>query len=171
MWNKIWEIMAFYKKKFQKISGLWYPQSVTVGETVNTDAIADRLAQISTVSRTDVKAVLEELAGVLADYMKLGRTVKLDGLGTFYYTAVATKQGVPTPEEVSAKQIIGTRVRFIPETTRSDHNRTATRTLAPSGIKWEEIKLEAEEKKTADTDGTDSPDTGGDGGATGGNPL
>ena len=59
--------MAFYKKKKQKVNGLWYPMAVTVGKPVNTDEVADRLAQISTVSRADTYAVLKDLAGVLAD--------------------------------------------------------------------------------------------------------
>ena len=59
--------MAFFKKVQQKINGLWYPKSVTVGKPVSTDEVADRLAQISTVSRADTYAVLKDLAGVLAD--------------------------------------------------------------------------------------------------------
>lgn len=79
--------MAFYKKYQQKVNGLWYSMSVTAGKPVTTDEIADRLSQISTMSRADTYAVLKDMAGVLADYMAQGRTVKIDGLGTFYYTA------------------------------------------------------------------------------------
>ena len=114
--------MAFYKKSKQKVNGKWYPRSVTVGKPVTTDEVADRLARISTVSRGDTYAVLKELGGVLGDCMADGRTVKLDGVGTFYYTSAANGQGVDTPEEVSAKQITGVRVRFIPETSRNSNN-------------------------------------------------
>lgn len=143
--------MAYYKKKQQKINGLWYPQSVTVGEPIDTDKIIERLAQISTVSRSDVQAVLGDLASVMADYMALGHTVKLDGLGTFYYTAIASKNGVKTPEEVNANQITGTRVRFIPESKRSNGNKTVTRSLTDTDIRWQELK--------GDVAATD-PDTG-----------
>lgn len=64
-----------------------------MGKPVTTDQIADRLAQISTVSRADTYAVLKDLGSVMADYMSQGRTVKMDGLGTFYYTAVARDRG------------------------------------------------------------------------------
>ena len=50
--------------------------------------------------------------------MAQGRTVKIDGVGTFYYTAAANKKGVQTAKEVSASQIVGVRVRFIPEVER-----------------------------------------------------
>ena len=142
--------MAFFKKVQQKINGLWYPKSVTVGKPVNTNEVADRLAQISTVSRADTFAVLKDLGGVVGDFMAQGRTVKLDGLGTFYLTADASKQGVDSPDKVKATNIVGARVRFIPETTRTASNRIATRSLVSNNIFWEEW---------GGTESPDSPDT------------
>ncbi|MDR2119201.1 MAG: HU family DNA-binding protein [Tannerellaceae bacterium] len=130
--------MAFFKKVQQKINGLWYPQSVTVGKPVSTDQVADRLAQISTVSRADTYAVLKDLGGVMGDYMAQGRTVKLEGIGTFYYTAAANKQGVDSKDKVKASHIVGVRVRFIPETSRTASGKVATRSLISNDIFWEE---------------------------------
>ena len=81
---------------------------------------------------------LKDLADVLSDYMAQGRTVKLEGLGTFYYTAAANGQGVDSPEKVTAAQITGVRIRFIPESTRTNGNRTVTRSLVSDKIFWEE---------------------------------
>ena len=135
--------MAYYQKKKKKVgedSYKWYPQAVTSGSPITTQQVAKRLAAISTVSYADVQAVLAELAGVMADYMALGKTVKLDGLGTFYYTITAGGNGVDTPEEVNVGQITGVRVRFIPEATRSGVSKSSpmTRTLVAQGIEWEE---------------------------------
>lgn len=130
--------MAFFKKIQKKINGLWYPQSVTVGKPVTTDEVADRLSQISTVSRADTYAVLKDLGGVMGDYMANGRTVKLDGIGTFYYTAASNGNGVDSADKVTANQITGVRVRFIPETTRNSRGRVATRSLVSDNIFWEE---------------------------------
>ena len=138
--------MAFFKKVKKKITGLWYPQVVTVGKPVTTDQVADRLAQMSTVSRGDTYAVLKDLGGVLASFMSEGRTVKLEGVGTFYYTINADK-GITKPEEVTAKQIKGVRVRFIPETSRTQNNKIATRSLVSEAIYWEEWKEEKEKGK------------------------
>ena len=138
--------MAFFKKVKKKITGLWYPQVVTVGKPVTTDQVADRLAQMSTVSRGDTYAVLKDLGGVLASFMSEGRTVKLEGVGTFYYTINADK-GITKPEEVTAKQIKGVRVRFIPETSRTQNNKIATRSLVSETIYWEEWKDEKEKGK------------------------
>lgn len=151
--------MAFFKKIQQKINGLWYPKSVTVGNPVKTDEVADRLAQISTVSRADTYAVLKDLAGVMADYMAQGRTVKLDGLGTFYYTAVATKQGVEKKEDVNASLITGVRVRFIPEFHRSGNGRSMVRSLISDNIFWVELPADAKTSKPEQGGGdSESPD-------------
>lgn len=84
--------------------------------------------------------------------MSQGRSVKLDGIGTFYFTATANKNGVAKEEDVSAKQINGIRVRFIPETSYKQNGSTpagrhATRSLTDVSIEWEEWK--GKEKKKA----------------------
>ena len=94
--------MAFYKKTKMKVNGKWYPKSVLVGSPVTTEQVAKRLAAESTVSPADVRAVLTALGGVMGDYMSQGRSVKLDGVGSFYFTAVTNKNGVATEEEVTA---------------------------------------------------------------------
>ena len=71
---------------------------------------------------------------------------KLEGVGTFYYTINADK-GIAKPEEVTAKQIKGIRVRFIPETSRTQSNKVATRSLVSDSIYWEEWKDENVKKK------------------------
>lgn len=131
-------LMAFFKKMKKKINGLWYPQSVTVGKPVTTDEVARRLAEISTVSPSDTYAVLKGLGSVLASFMAEGRTVKLDGVGTFYYTASANGQGVDSADKVTASQITGIRVRFIPESNRNSSGQVTTRSMVDANIFWEE---------------------------------
>lgn len=130
--------MAFFKKVQKKINGMWYPQSVTVGKPVTTDEVARRLAIESTVSPADTYAVLKALGGVLADFMANGRTVKLESLGTFYYTAAATGNGMIDPDKVTAAQITGVRVRFIPEVRANSSHQITTRSLVSNNIFWEE---------------------------------
>lgn len=145
--------MAFWKRIKMKINGLWYPKSVLVGSPVSTKQVAERLSRESTVSLADVYAVLMSLGGVLGDYMSQGRSVKLDGIGTFYFTATANKNGVAKEEDVSAKQINGIRVRFIPETSYKQNGSTpagrrATRSLTDVSINWEEWKGKEKKPKT-----------------------
>ena len=145
-------IMAFFKKTKMKINGKWYPKSVLVMSPATTDQVAKRLAAESTVSPADVRAVLTALGGVMGDFMAQGRSVKLDGVGSFYFTAVTTANGVATEKEVSVNQIKGVRVRFIPETRYrgAGKGRVSTRSLSDVDIDWEEWKGEekgAEPKK------------------------
>ena len=129
--------MAFFKR-IQKKNNLWYPQSVTWGKAVSTREVADELAVISTVTRGDTYAVMENLGRVLSNFMGQGRTVKINGVGTFYYTANAAKNGVETEKEVNATQINGVRVRFIPEVERSYSNQIVTRSMVNTRVVWEE---------------------------------
>ena len=76
--------------------------------------------------------------------MGQGRTVKIDGIGTFYYTATSTKRGVPTAEEVSASLINGVRVRFLPEVERNSGNQVTTRSMVNTKIVWKEATIPVE---------------------------
>ncbi|QUB52727.1 HU family DNA-binding protein [Prevotella nigrescens] len=136
--------MAFYKKMKMKVNGKWYPKSVLVGSAISTEQVAKRVAAESTVSPADVRAVLTALGGVMGDYMAQGRSVKLDGVGSFYFTASTNKNGVATEKEVTAKLINGVRVRFIPETRfrGSGKGRVSMRSLSDVDIDWEEWKGE-----------------------------
>ena len=130
--------MAFFKRIQRKVNNLWYAQSVTIGKPVTTRQVADQLSILSTLTRGDTYAVMENLGIVLSNYMGQGRTVKIDGVGTFYYTASSTKMGVPTSDEVSASQINGVRVRFIPEVGRNSGRQVTTRSMVDTNIFWEE---------------------------------
>ena len=154
--------MAYYKEQYNEKFGVWYPQAVVMGKPVDTKKIADRLAQISTVSRADVAAVLAELPGVLADYLAQGKSVRLEGLGTFRYTL--DTDGVPTREEMDFQsQVKAVRVQFTPaKEGAATKGGTQTRALVPTGIEWLRWNGEAEEEE--DTTGTDDSGTGEDDG-------
>ena len=127
----------FYKK--QKIGKKWYPRSFTAG-TYDTNDVAERLSEASTVSKGDTYAVLLGLGEVLGDMMKSGNSVKLDGLGTFYLVGNANGQGVDTPEEVGPEQFKKVTVAFIPEYSRAQNQRVTKRTIVPWKIEWIEME-------------------------------
>ena len=139
-----------------KVNGKWYPKSVLVGSAITTEQVAKRVAAESTVSPVNVRAVLTALGGGMGDDMAQGRSVKLDGIGSFYFTAATNKNGVATEREVTAALINGVRVRFIPETcfrgggTRATGGgRRSVRGLSDVDIEWEEWKGKVD---------TDNPD-------------
>lgn len=128
--------MAFYKKIKLKSNGKWYPLSVTVGKPVTTTEIAERISAKCTVNPADVSAVLVALGPTLSEFMTEGRSAKLDGMGTFYYTSNAEGNGVDKEEEVSPAQIKGVRVRFVPQTRRSSSRKVTSRALVSDDISW-----------------------------------
>lgn len=148
--------MGFYKKIQQKINKLWYPRTITIGKPITTDQVADKLAAMSTVSRGDTYAVLKNLGVVLGDYMGQGYTVKLEGIGTFYYTGVTTGNGVDSPDKVKASHITNVRVRFIPETEHSSSGKIVSRSLVGNNVHWEEWGG-SEKKEPGDDPGVVDP--------------
>ena len=154
--------MAYYKKMYNEKTGVHYPLAVVVGKPIETRKIADRLARISTVSYADVVAVLAELPGVMADYMAQGKSVRLEGFGTFRYTL--DTEGVADEAQFDAqKQIKSVRVQFTP--TREGNTKTGeavTRALVPTGIEWLEYGGTEDTATDAEDPGT-GEDTGSDG--------
>lgn len=153
-------VMAFYKKMFNKEHGVYFPMAVTVGKPVETKEVAERLALISTVSKSDVAAVLGDLAGVIADLMKQGKSVRLEGLGTFRLT-LDTKGVKQEADFDFQKQLKGVRVQFTPEREGAvTRGGTQTRSLVPAGIEW--IPMDGTGAASED-DGSGSEGTGGTG--------
>ena len=71
--------MPFWKKAYQKKQGVYYPQAIVQGKPVETETIAKDLTKISTVSNSDVQAVLGDIAGVMHTRMAQGKSVHIKG--------------------------------------------------------------------------------------------
>ena len=149
--------MAYFKEQFNEKNGVWFPQAVVVGKPIETKKIAQRLAQISTVSYADVLAVLAELPGVMADYMAQGKSVRLEGFGTFRY-ALDT-EGVENREDFDfQQQVKAVRVRFVPtKEGGANKGEAATRALVPTGIEW--LKYDGQDASADDDTDTTEPPT------------
>ena len=123
--------MLFFKKQKSHLAGKpvkHYPQLVTVGKPADTQEVARRIARESTLSPADVHAVIRALPEVMSQIMSEGRSVSLDGLGSFRYTGVVGKT-VDRAEDVSADLFTGIRVRFTPARERRDLGAGYTRAL------------------------------------------
>ncbi len=100
----------------------WFPFAVTVGKPADTQEVGEIIARRCTASPSDVHAVLRALPEVMVDIMQSGRSVHIDGLGSFYYKLSCAGRGVDTPEEVSEEQVKSIRVQFLPERQRQMKN-------------------------------------------------
>lgn len=108
----------FFKKCCLKVGGKlkWFPRAVTLTRhPVDTQELAESIAEMSTASPGDVHLVLRSLPKVMSDFMNAGRPVHIDGLGSFHFKLSCAGRGVDTPEEVSRKQIKSIRIQFLPE--------------------------------------------------------
>ena len=165
--------MAFYKKQYHKQTGVYYPQAVVKGKPVGTETIAKELAKISTVSNSDVLAVLGDIAGVLHTRMAQGKSVHIKGLGYFRY--VLDTVGVKDLADFNfAKQVKAIRVDFTPERTKLSGSNTYTRALVDSDdIEWIELDASAtDDAPGAETDETETDtETGGTDNSGDSNPL
>ena len=152
--------MPFYKKSYNKQQGVYYPRAVVQGKPVETETIAKDLAKISTVSNSDVQAVLGDIAGVMHTRMAQGKSVHIKGLGYFRY--VLDTVGVDSLEDFDfEKQVKAVRVEFIPERTRLA-NGTYTHALVDSDqLEWIELSPDTEDSDPAqdedDEDVTENP--------------
>lgn len=133
----------FFKKSKLKVNGKtkWFPRAVIVSKRpADSDELARRIAQMSTASTGDVHLVLRSLPSVMAQIMNEGRTVHIDGLGSFFFKLSCAGRGVDTPEEVSRKQIKDIRVQFLPERQRIDRKRFGKPlTQDVELVDWDEI--------------------------------
>lgn len=136
--------MPFWKKSFNKKNAVYYPQALVQGKPIETESIAKDLAKISTVSNSDVQAVLGDIAPVMHTRMAQGKSVHIRGLGYFRY--VLSTHGVKDLKDFDFnKQVEAVRVEFIPERTRLS-NGTYTRALVDSDeLEWIELSPETED--------------------------
>lgn len=76
--------MAFIKKVKRKWQGRekWTVTTVTQGKPVSTKELCDYIADSTTASKGDVYNVLMSLPKVMELFMKNGRSVKLEDIGT-----------------------------------------------------------------------------------------
>lgn len=149
--------MPFWKKAFSKRTGVYYPQAVVQGKPVGTETIAKDLSKISTVSNSDVQAVLGDIADVMHTRMSQGKSVHIKGLGYFRY--VLDTVGVANLDDFDfEKQVKAVRVEFIPEREKTASG-TYTRALVDSDdLEWIELSPDTKDDDPAQGGGDDGQD-------------
>jgi len=146
--------MPYWKKMRNEHQKIYYPRAIVQGKPVETETIARDLAKISTVSNSDVQAVLGDIAGVMHTRMSQGKSVHIKNLGYFRY--VLDTKGVKDLKDFNfEKQVQAVRVEFVPERSRMS-NGAYTRALVDSEqLEWIELSASAE-----DQDPSKGPDGG-----------
>ena len=160
--------MAFFGKKFTKLTEKWIPVAKSVS-CYDAKRLAKDIEKESTVSQTDVMAVLNAIPNVMTRYLAEGHSVKLDGIGSFFLTFECKKTGVDTPEEVSIDQVTNIKVQFRPTMKAGVGSQKGKRinTLIADDIEWTYLpgtKDDASDEDAPDTDGGGTDNGGGNNG-------
>lgn len=109
--------MAHYykvgKKKFTKkgkYNELYYPVGVYKG-VLNSDDIADILAQRTTIKQPDLAGALVGLSQIIEEQLHLGYKVNLEGIGIFSLS-LTSQEGYKKPEDVLPGRVRANKICF-----------------------------------------------------------
>ena len=109
--------MAILYKKYQnkndksKTYGKWYGKAVIVGN-ISTKELAREIASATTVTYTDVIAVLSATAEVLGNHLRNSQSVTLDDIGTFKVGPSTTPAA--DVDSFGGNNISGYRINYAP---------------------------------------------------------
>lgn len=103
---------------------LYYAQAVNNG-TVSTKELCENIAEESALTSADVNGVFNRLVRQLRTHLQNGRTVVIDGFGSFRLT-IGSK-GAPTMEEFDAATMMKKpRITFTPHLELKDSTQKLT---------------------------------------------
>ncbi len=106
-----------YKKLQFKTEGMsaykkWYAKALSMGQ-VSTRDLAEEISHSTTVTRSDIMAVLIELFEAMKRHLQNSQTVTLDEIGSFR-VGVKSK-AADTAEDLTASSIYGYRIIYSPD--------------------------------------------------------
>ena len=108
--------------------GKWYAKMVPIG-TITSEQLAEEVSHMSTVTRSDMLAVLWSLAEVIRRHLLNSDRVEIDGIGAFK-VGISTVAAA-TSADFGAQNVKGYRInyqpfkRFVPNGQVTDKNRRA----------------------------------------------
>jgi predicted histone-like DNA-binding protein len=113
---KIFYQLRQNKNVKSKIYGKWFAHSKSV-ETMNTRKLSQHISEHGSIYTPDVVfGVLEKFRSCLLEMLLESKSVKIDGLGTFYTTLENEPGGADKEEDFNVqKNLKALHIRFIPE--------------------------------------------------------
>lgn len=128
-----------------------------VGKAVDTQSLAESIAEKSSLTPGDVQNVIRNLMSTMRMHLLNSRTVRLNGLGTFTMKARTRGKGTEKAEDVNPNQVTALRCQFTPEYTRPAAIGT-TRALI-QGVEFEKWKGTTADDNSSGN-GNGGPDSG-----------
>ena len=96
-------------------SELYHPQLLTLGQTVNLNAIAHTIKESSSLSKGDILSVLSNFVEAMRTALYNGHSVNIQDFGVFSLSARTA--GTETEKECTVKNIKNVRINFRPSVT------------------------------------------------------
>lgn len=90
----------------------YYPV-VTGRRVANLREVCEDIASRSSLHQADVMAVVHSFIDLVPELLQDGKTVRLDGFGTFNLHASGV--GKENPDKVTSRDITGVRMSFLPD--------------------------------------------------------
>ena len=88
----------------------YFPQLVTLGQSVNLAFIAQKMQDRSSLSIGDIRSVVQNFVEKLKEQLLEGKTVNIAGLGVFMLAAKS--KGSDKAEDITAKSVDSVRICF-----------------------------------------------------------
>ena len=113
---KIFYQLRQNKNELSKIYGKWFAHAKSV-ETMNTRKLSQHISEHGSIYTPDVVfGVLEKFRSCLVEMLLESKSVKIDGLGTFYTTIENEPGGADKEEDFNVqKNLKALHIRFKPE--------------------------------------------------------
>ena len=111
----------------------YFPQLITLGQTVDLAFIAQKMQDRSSLSIGDIKSTMQNFVEKLKEQLLEGKTVNIAGLGVFLLAAKS--KGEEKAEDVTAKSVDSVRIFF-------QANKEITKTATRAGEKLDLVSLD-----------------------------
>ena len=165
---KIFYQLRQNKNVKSKIYGKWFAHSKSV-ETMNTRKLSQHISEHGSIYTPDVVfGVLEKFRSCLLEMLLESKSVKIDGLGTFYTTIENEPGGADKEEDFNVqKNLKALHIRFIPE--QEQELNISSREFIKKAEFVNVDSMKSGEKKTGSGNGSDSDGGNSGNGGGGGN--
>lgn len=88
----------------------YYPQLITLGQSVSLKYLAQKMRDRSSLSVGDIKSVIQNFVDKLKEQLLEGKSVNIEGLGVFMLAA--RSKGAETADKITVKSVESVRIFF-----------------------------------------------------------
>ena len=138
----------------------FYPQLITLGQSVSLKYLAEKMRDRSSLSVGDIKSVIQNFVDKKGKLLE-GKSVNIEGLGVFMLAA--RSKGADLAKDITAKSVESVRIFF-----QANKELRITKSATREDEKLDLISLDEYLKKNSVVVSPEDPENPGEGGGEGG---